>query len=85
MLARFRYLAHLAAILLCPLAVFSQNSASPQAQRKTRTGNIYDAYQRLSEGAYRTRKVSTDLSLALKYKPGALRTRTSNRECEPVV
>jgi hypothetical protein len=34
------------------------------------TGNIYDAYQRLLEGTSRTRKLSTDLSLALKYIQG---------------
>jgi hypothetical protein len=31
------------------------------------TGNIYDAFQRLSEGVYKTRTMSMDLGLALKY------------------
>lgn len=33
-----------------------------------RTGNIYDAFQRLSECVYKTRTLATDLALALKYE-----------------
>jgi hypothetical protein len=54
------------------IADYKEKLLNPQ------TGNIYDAYQRLSEGAYRTRKLSTDLSLALKYNQGP-------SELEPLV
>jgi hypothetical protein len=42
-------------------ADYQERLLNPQA------GNIYDALQRLSEGVYKTRAVSTDLSLALNY------------------
>jgi hypothetical protein len=42
-------------------ADYQERLLNPQA------GNIYDAFQRLSEGVYKTRAMSTDLNLALKY------------------
>lgn len=46
------------------IAEYKERLLNPQ------TGNIYDGYQRLSEGAYKTRSLSTDLTLALKYNQG---------------
>ena len=43
------------------LAEYQEKLLNPQA------GNIYDAFQRLAEGAYKTRTMSTELTLALKY------------------
>src|ERR1700730_1005453 len=43
------------------LAEYQEKLLNPQA------GNIYDAFQRLAEGAYKTRTLSTELTLALKY------------------
>lgn len=47
------------------LAEYQEKLLNPQA------GNIYDAFQRLAEGAYKTRTMSTELTLALKYNQNA--------------
>jgi len=62
------------------LADYKERLLNPQ------TGNIYDAYQRLSEGAYKARSLSTDLTLALKYNQGISELETliasANALCE---
>src|SRR6266852_5144487 len=44
-------------------AEYQEKLINPQA------GNLYDAFQRLSEGVYKTGTMSSDLTLALKYEP----------------
>jgi hypothetical protein len=43
------------------IADYKEKLLNPQ------TGNIYDAYQRLSESSYRTKTLATDLTVGLKY------------------
>jgi len=47
------------------LAEHQEKLLNPQS------GNIYDAFQRLAEGTYKTRTMSTELTLALKYDQSA--------------
>ena len=54
------------------IADYKERLLNPQS------GNIYDAYQRLSECVYKTKGVSTNLSLALKYNQ-------SVSELEPLI
>ena len=62
------------------IAEYREKLLNPQ------TGNIYDAYQKLSEGAHKISSLSTDLSLALKYNRGASELEpliaTANALCE---
>lgn len=64
-----------AAIICATLTLFAAigNLVADYKERllNPQTGNIYDAYQRLAEGGYKTRSLSTDLTLGLKYNQGA--------------
>ena len=45
------------------IAEYNERLLSPQA------GNVYDIFQKLADGAYRARSLSTELTLTLKYQP----------------